>query len=281
MRISALRFVLREVRRNPRAAASIVVLTFIVAIAIAAPVISHYSPTEQDFMQMLETPSAEHWLGTDDLGRDVLTRLIYGAALTLTASSIAVAVALAIGLPFGLLAGYQGGYVDVVISRAIDTMLSFPAIILAIAVTAALGVGLTNSMLAMGVVFSPIIARLARAQTLVVKNELYIEAVRGFGASTSRIIIFHVMPNAIQPVIVQVPLLFSAALLAEAGLSFIGIGAQPPQPSWGAMLARSYSYLEVAPLQMVMPGMAILITSLAFNVLGESLGARLDPRART
>lgn len=221
-----------------------------------------------------------HWLGTDDLGRDVLTRLVHGASLTLSASAIAVTVALLIGLPAGLLSGFLGGFVDVIISRVIDTMLSFPAIILAIAVTAALGVGLTNSMLAMGVVFSPIIARLARAQTLVVKNELYIEAAQGFGASTTRIIFFHVMPNAIQPVLVQVPLLFSAALLAEAGLSFIGIGAQPPQPSWGAMLARAYSYLEVAPLQMLMPGMAILITSLAFNIMGESLSARMDPRSK-
>ena len=159
----------------------------------------------------------------------------------------------------------------------IDALLSFPAIVLAIGVTGALGIGLTNGMLAVGIVFSPQLARLVRAQTLVVKQELYVDAARCFGASLGRIILRHVMPNAIQPLIVQVTLLLAVALLAEASLSFLGLGVQPPQPSWGAMLARAYTYMEIAPEQMYAPGIAILLTALAFNTLGEALRVALDP----
>jgi peptide/nickel transport system permease protein len=226
---------------------------------------------------MLQEPSADHPLGTDDLGRDVLSRLIYGAPATLYASFLAVSVAILLGVPVGLLAGFLGGWVDDAISRVIDTLLSFPAIVLAIAVTGALGVGLTNGMLAVGIVFSPQLARLVRAQTLIVKQELYVDASRVFGASLGRILWKHVVPNAIQPVIVQITLLLAVALLAEASLSFLGLGVQPPQPSWGAMLARAYSYMEIAPEQMYAPGIAILLTALAFNALGESLRVALDP----
>ena len=163
------------------------------------------------------------------------------------------------------------------ISRVIDTLLSFPAIVLAIAVTGALGIGLTNGMIAVGIVFSPQLARLVRAQTLIVKQELYVDAARVFGAGVGRILWKHVVPNAIQPVIVQVTLLLAVALLAEASLSFLGLGVQPPQPSWGAMLARAYHYMEIAPEQMYAPGLAILLTALAFNALGESVRVALDP----
>ena len=267
----------RWLRRDTRAAASLGFLLFLVVVAILAPVVAPHSPTDQNLNNMLLPPSAEHLLGTDDLGRDVLSRLIHGAPATLYASFLAVSIACVIGVPIGLLAGFLGGWVDDAISRAVDTLLSFPAIVLAIGVTGALGIGLTNGMIAVGIVFSPLLARLVRAQTLIVKQELYVDASRCFGASNLRIIVQHIVPNAIQPVIVQITLLLAAALLAEASLSFLGLGVQPPQPSWGAMLARAYNYLEIAPEQMYAPGLAILLTALAFNALGESLRVALDP----
>jgi peptide/nickel transport system permease protein len=261
-------------------AAAVAALFFLVALfglAALAPWIAPYSPTAQNLGNTLAEPSAAHWMGTDDLGRDVLSRLIHGAPATLYASFLAVSIACLIGVPIGLLAGFLGGWVDDAISRAVDTLLSFPAIVLAIGVTGALGIGLTNGMISIGIVFSPLLARLVRAQTLIVKQELYVDASRCFGASNLRIIVQHIVPNAIQPVIVQITLLLAAALLAEASLSFLGLGVQPPQPSWGAMLARAYNYLEIAPEQMYAPGLAILVTALAFNALGESLRVALDP----
>jgi peptide/nickel transport system permease protein len=216
-------------------------------------------------------------MGTDDLGRDVLSRLIHGAPVTLYASFLAVGIAILLGVPVGLLAGFLGGWVDDAISRFIDALLSFPAIVLAIAVTGALGIGLTNGMISVGIVFAPQLARLVRARTLVVRKELYVDASRCFGASTGRILWRHVLPNTVQPVIVQVTLLLAAALLAEASLSFLGLGVQPPDPSWGAMLARAYLNMEIAPEQMYPPGLAILLTALAFNTLGESMRVALDP----
>lgn len=221
--------------------------------------------------------SLTHWLGADDLGRDTLSRLIYGGTASLYASFLAVGVAILIGVPVGLLAGYLGGWVDEIISRVIDSFLSFPAIVLAIAVTGALGIGLTNGMISVGIVFAPQLARLVRARTLVVRNDLYVDSARCFGASTGRILWRHVLPNTIQPVIVQVTLLLAGALLAEASLSFLGLGIQPPNASWGAMLARAYQNMEIAPEQMYPPGLAILLTALAFNALGESLRVALDP----
>ena len=263
--------------------AAVLALCFLVALfgmAALAPWIAPYSPTAQNLGNTLAEPSWAHWMGTDDLGRDVLSRLVHGAPASLFASFLAVSVAAAIGVPVGLLAGFLGGWVDDAISRVIDTLLSFPGIVLAIGVTGALGIGLTNAMLAVGIVFSPGLARLTRAQTLVVKQELYVDASRCFGASLPRILLKHVAPNAIQPVIVQVTLLLAVALLAEASLSFLGLGVQPPQPSWGGMLARAYNYMELAPEQMYAPGIAILLTALAFNTLGEALRQALDPTRR-
>ena len=264
-------------RRDLRALLAFGFLSLMALVALAAPALSPYSPTAQNVSDMLAEPSAAHWMGTDDLGRDILSRLIYGAPATLYASLLAVSIALLIGVPIGLVAGYFGGWIDDVISRTIDTLLSFPAIVLAIAVTGALGIGLTNGMIAVGIVFSPQLARLVRARTLVVRHELYVDASRSFGASTRHILWRHVLPNTIQPVIVQVTLLLAAALLAEASLSFLGLGIQPPNPSWGAMLARAYQSMDVAPEQMYPPGLAILFTAVAFNALGESLRVALDP----
>jgi peptide/nickel transport system permease protein len=274
------RALLSWMRGNPAAGLSLVFLTALFTLALLAPVVAPYSPTAQDANNTLAEPSLAHLLGTDDLGRDEFSRLIHGAPATLYASVLAVAVASILGIPVGLLAGFLGGWVDDAISRVIDTLLSFPAIVLAIGVTGALGIGLTNGMIAVGIVFSPQLARLLRARTLVVKQELYVDAARCFGASVWRIIPRHIVPNAIQPVIVQVTLLLAVALLAEASLSFLGLGVQPPRPSWGAMLARAYNYMEIAPGQMYPPGIAILLTALAFNTLGEALREALDPTSR-
>lgn len=264
-------------RLNAGATISLAFLCVVALLSVAAPLIAPYSPTAQDLGNTLAESSPAHWLGTDDLGRDVLSRLIHGAAASLFSSFLAVGVAVLLGVPVGLLAGFLGGWVDEAISRGIDTLLSFPAIVLAIAVTGALGIGLINGMIAVGIVFAPQLARLVRARTLVVRQELYVDAARCFGASTGRILWRHVLPNTVQPVIVQVTLLLAGALLAEASLSFLGLGIQPPLASWGAMLARAYQNMEFAPSQMYPPGLAILCTALAFNALGESLRVALDP----
>lgn len=267
-------------RRDLRASVSLAFLLALGLMALCAPLIAPYPVTAQDVDNTLASPSALHWLGTDDLGRDVFSRMVHGGAATLYASGLAVGIAIMLGLPVGLLAGFLGGWVDDGISRFIDALLSFPSIVLAIAVTGALGIGLTNGMIAVGIVFSPQLARLVRARALVVRQELYVDASRCFGASTARILWRHVLPNTVQPVIVQVTLLLAAALLAEASLSFLGLGIQPPSPSWGSMLARAYQNMELAPEQMYAPGLAILLTALAFNTLGESLRVALDPTTR-
>ncbi len=271
------RRLLNWLRGDPRAALSLVVLVVILGAALLAPWLAPHDPTAQNFDQMLNGPSVSHWLGTDDLGRDVFSRLMHGGANSLYAALLAVSVALLIGVPLGLIAGFAGGWTDTLISRVIDTFLSFPAIILAVAVTGAMGIGLTNAMFSVGLVFAPQIARLIRARTLVVRQELYVDAARCFGASPLRLLLRHVLPNAIQPVIVQSTLLLAVALLAEASLSFLGLGVQPPDVSWGAMIARGYLYMSIVPEQMYAPGLIIMITAVAFNALGESLRAALDP----
>lgn len=255
-------------------------LALLAVVWVAAPWIATHSPIAQDYSLILAPPSAANLLGTDDLGRDVFSRLVHGARASLTGAFLAVAVGTVLGVPVGLLAGFRGGLVDDVVSRIIDTLLSFPGIVLAIAITGSLGAGLMNGMIAVGVVFSPVLARLARAQAMVVKQELFVDAARSFGASNARILVRHIVPNAVQPVIVQITLMLALALLAEAGLSFLGLGVQPPEPSWGGMLTRAYHYMEVAPEQMFAPGFAILLTALAFNALGEKLRESLDPTSK-
>lgn len=262
---------------DKRALVSLLYLFILAALAILAPIAAPFPPNAQDYSQVLMPPGTIHWLGTDDVGRDIFSRLISGAPASLFGSLFAVGIAIAIGLPVGLFSGYVGGWIDDVVGRVIDTLLSFPAIVLAIGVTGALGINLVNAMFAIGLVFSPILARLVRAQTLVVKNELYVEAARCAGAGHARILVRHVIPNIIHPVIVQITLLLAAALLAEASLSFLGLGVQPPAASWGGMLARAYNYMEISPWQIYPPGIAILSAALAFNTLGESLRTALDP----
>ncbi|HEY1503311.1 MAG TPA: ABC transporter permease [Stellaceae bacterium] len=266
----------RWLRGDLRAAAAVSYLGLLLLLAVLAPLIAPYSPTAQDINAMLLDPNAAHWLGTDDLGRDTLSRLMYGAPISLFASLMAVAVGLALGVPIGLCAGYLGGWADALVSRVIETMMSFPGIVLAIGVTGALGIGLINAMIAVGIVFAPEFARLTRSQTLLIRRELYVDAARSFGASPLRIMLRHILPNVFQPILVQTTILLAVALLVEASLSFIGLGIQPPYPSWGAMLARAYANMDIAPAQMYPPGVAILFTALAFNALGESLRAALN-----
>jgi len=266
---------------DPIAAIALVVLIIIFVCALFADQIAPYDPALQDYAAMLAPPSSLHLLGTDDLGRDVFSRLIHGASASVYAAVLAVTVAAVLGVPVGLIAGYVGGWTDQVISRILDTFLSFPAIVLAIAVTGVLGIGLTNAMLSVGIVFAPQLARLVRARALVLKQELYVEASQCFGASPRWILTRHILPNAIQPVLVQITLLMAVGLLAEASLSFLGLGMQPPDPSWGSMIARAYVYAQISPAQMYAPGIAILVTALAFNTVGESLREALDPTSRS
>ncbi|MCU1504507.1 MAG: binding-protein-dependent transport system inner rane component [Ilumatobacteraceae bacterium] len=270
----------RWLRQEPAGVVAALFLAAVVVVAVFAPLVAPADPLQQDIPGRLASPSAAHWLGTDDIGRDVLSRLIFGARASLWAALLAVTVAAVIGIPLGLLAGYAGRWVDAALMRITDTILSFPALVLAVGVTGALGVGLTTSMFAIGLVFAPSVARLMRGRTLTVRNEPYVEASTLAGSRSTGIIVRHILPNAVQPVLVQLSLLFAAALLAEAGLSFLGLGVQPPTPSWGAMLGRAYGYLNKAPAQMYAPGIAIALCALSFNILGDAIRRQLDPQQR-
>lgn len=264
--------------QNPTSVASIVYLIALSLIGALAPWIAPYDPNHQDLVNIMAPPSAAHWLGTDDLGRDVVSRLMSGAGPSLLASVLAVSIGSLLGVPIGLVAGYVGGRIDACISRVLDALLSFPAIVFAVGVAGVLGPGLVNGMIAVGILMMPGFARLTRANTMVVKQELYVDAARAFGARPSRILLRHVLPNAVQSAIVNAGLLLAIGLLAESSLSYLGLGLQPPQASWGGMLSRAYNYMEIAPEQMYAPGLAILFTALAFNGLGETVRLALDPR---
>ncbi|MDH4144941.1 MAG: ABC transporter permease [Acidimicrobiia bacterium] len=267
---------------DTRAKVALSWILLVVVVAILAPLIAPHDPIEQDLTNVFQGPSGSHLLGTDDIGRDFFSRLLYGARVSMFGSFLAVFVAMLIGIPVGLAAGYLGGIVENVLMRIVDSVLGFPAIVLAIGIIAALGPSLTNAMVAIGVTFSPSVARLMRGQVLATKNHLYVDAAEQFGSSSLRTIRRHILPNAIQPIIVQGALLLAVAFLAEAALSFIGLGAQPPTASWGGMLSRSAQYLQVSPsVQVYSPGVAITLTVLAINALGDSLRDSLDPVAGT
>ena len=269
---------LRYFLHSPKAVASIGYLIVLALVGALAPWITPYNPNDIELSNIMANPSAAHWLGTDDLGRDVLSRLMAAAGASMFASFLAVSIGMSLGVPIGVIAGYVGGRTDAVISRVLDALLSMPAIVFAVGVVGVLGAGLVNGMFAVGILMLPGFARLVRATTLVVKQELYVDAIRAFGATPFRIITRHVLPNAIQSAIVNAGLLLAVALLAESSLSYLGLGVQPPNSSWGGMLARAYNYMEVAPEQMYAPGFAILVTALAFNGLGETVRLALDPR---
>ena len=269
---------MRRLVRRRGAMVGLCVVIFFVALAIFAPWISPYDPLATSWSAVRKAPSAAHYFGTDEIGRDVLARVIWGARASILAGVISVSISLAVGVPIGLAAGYIGGWLDMLISRVVDAMLACPFLILAIALAAFLGPSLANAMIAIGIAATPIFVRLTRAQVLAVKVEDYIEAARAVGNSQLRIALRHVFPNIVAPLIVQATLAIAAAVIAEASLSFLGLGQQPPAPSWGSMLNTAKNYVDQAPWMAVWPGLSIFLLVLSFNLLGDGLRDALDPR---
>ncbi len=249
--------------------------------ALFAPILAPHSPYEQFTTDQLVGPSATYPLGTDELGRDVLSRILFGARISIQVAAISVSIGLLIGGSLGLLAAYHGGAWDMVIMRIADILFAFPSLLLAIAVLAVLGPSLANVMVAIGIIFIPIFVRVTRAAGLVIMQEQYVEASKASGAGPGQIMLRHVLPNAMAPLLVQITLAISYAILAEAGLSFLGLGAQPPEPSWGSMLSTGRGFMTFAPWTAFAPGMAIFIAVLGFNILGDGLRDVLDPRLKT
>jgi peptide/nickel transport system permease protein len=240
---------------------------------------THHNPIEGDLANArLIPPSASHWFGTDDLGRDVFARIVYGAQVSLKVGLLSVGIALIVGAIIGVIAGYFGHYIEEALMRMIDIMLAFPSILLAILIVAILGPGLRNAMIAIGIVNIPIYARLLRATVITVKNQEYIEAAQAVGATHLRIILTHILPNCISPIIVQATLGIGAAILETAGLSFLGLGAQPPTPEWGTMLSNAKDFIRLAPWTIAFPGIAITCVGVAFNLMGDGLRDLMDPR---
>ena len=269
---------LRRLVRRRGAMVGLAFVVFFVALALFAPWIAPHDPLATSWGAVRKAPSAAHWFGTDEIGRDVLSRVIWGARASLLAGLVSVGISLVIGVPVGVIAGYVGGWIDMLISRITDAMLACPFLVLAIALAAFLGPSLTNAMIAIGIAATPAFVRLARAQVLAVKVEDYIEAARAVGNSDWRIALRHVFPNIVAPVIVQATLAIAAAVIAEASLSFLGLGQQPPSPSWGSMLNTAKNYVENAPWMAVWPGASIFLLVLSFNLLGDGLRDALDPR---
>jgi peptide/nickel transport system permease protein len=270
----------RRLRVRKSAMLGLIVIVVLVAVAVLAPLIAPFDPAKQSWTAVRKAPSAQHWLGTDESGRDLLSRIIWGARASLMAGVISVGIAIGIGVPFGLLAGVRGGWTDGIISRITDAMLACPFLILAIALAAFLGPSLSNAMIAIGVTATPIFVRLTRGQVLAVKVEDYVEAARAVGNSWLRIAWRHILPNILPALIVQATLTTAMAIIAEASLSFLGLGQQPPAPSWGSMLNTAQRFLTNAPWMAIYPGLAIFLTVLSFNLLGDGLRDALDPKER-
>ena len=270
---------LRRLMQRPAAVAGLAVVVFFVLIAVFAPLVSPYDPAATSWSTVRKAPSMAHWMGTDELGRDVMARVIFGARASLEAGVLSVAIAMILGVPLGLVAGYVAGWTDSLISRFTDALLACPFLILAIALAAFLGPNLTNAMIAIGVAATPIFIRLTRGQVLAVKTEDFVEAARAVGNPHRRILLRHILPNVVSPLIVQATLTIATAIIAEASLSFLGLGQQPPSPSWGSMLNFAKNFISQAPWMAVWPGLAICTIVLAFNLLGDGLRDVLDPRA--
>ena len=272
------RLAVRRLAQQRAALIGLAVVLFFIAIAVAAPLLAPYDPLATDWRAVRKPPTALHFFGTDELGRDVLARLIWGARASLMAGLVSVSIAVAVAVPLGLVSGYLGGAVDGLMMRMVDAMLAIPFLILAIALAAFLGPNLTNAMIAIGVAQTPIFIRLTRGQVLVVRHENYIEAARAIGNPGRRIMLRHILPNVLAPILVQATLAIAAAIIAEATLSFLGLGQQPPAPSWGSMLNTATRFLAQAPWMAVWPGLAIFCLVLSFNLLGDGLRDALDPR---
>jgi len=273
------RAVRRLVKRRGAMVGAVVVL-FFVLVAVAAPLIAPYEPVATSWSAVRKPPSLEHWFGTDEIGRDVLSRVIFGARASLLAGVVSVCISLACGVPIGLVSGYVGGFLDGLLMRITDALLACPFLILAIALAAFLGPSLTNAMIAIGISAMPAFIRLTRAQVLNAKVEDYVEAARAVGNPHRRIVLRHILPNIVAPIMVQATLAIAAAIIAEASLSFLGLGQQPPAPSWGSMLNTAKNFLDQAPWMAMWPGAAIFSVVLAFNLFGDGLRDALDPRHR-
>jgi peptide/nickel transport system permease protein len=258
----------------------LVLVVALVAVAVLADVIAPYDPNKQSWTLLRKPPSAAHWFGTDESGRDLLSRVIYGARASLLAGVVSVLIAILIGVPLGLLAGYRGGWADTIISRLTDAMLAIPFLILAIAMAAFLGPSLRNAMIAVGLASTPVFVRLTRGQVLSVKTEDYVEAARAVGNPGWRVAARHILPNILPALLVQATVAIAAAIIAEASLSFLGLGQQPPAPSWGSMLNVAQRFLTNAPWIAIWPGLAIFLAVLGFNLLGDGLRDALDPKER-
>ena len=268
----------RKLVADPRSATGVALVGLAVAMALAAPLIATHDPNIPDFIATLSPPSAEHLFGTDDLGRDTFSRIVYGARASILVGVLSVAAAFVLGTATGLVAGFFGAWIDALVMRVMDVIFAFPSILLALAITAVLGPSLTNAVLAIAVVNLPVFARIARAQTLIVARLDFVEASRALGAGTARILFRTILPNIMTPVIVQGSLLFASAIITESYLSFLGLGVQPPTPTWGNMLRNAIGFLDLAPWLASFPGLAIFLIVLGFNLLGDGLRDKLDPR---
>ena len=277
---SPMRRAWRRLLRRKSAVLGLVIVVVLVFVAILAPLIAPFDPAQQAYAYVRKPPSLRNWFGTDESGRDLFSRVIFGARASLLAGVVSVAIAVSIGVPVGMLAGYRGGLTDALISRITDAMLAIPFLILAIALAAFLGPSLTNAMIAIGVTATPIFVRLTRGQVLVVKTEDYVEAARAVGNGPFRIAFRHMLPNIAPALLVQASLTIAAAIIAEASLSFLGLGQQPPAPSWGSMLNTAQRFLTNAPWMAIWPGLAIFLAVLSFNLLGDGLRDALDPKER-
>jgi peptide/nickel transport system permease protein len=270
----------RTARRFLANRGAVVALAFVAVVAAAAvlaPLLPLHDPNAQVLADRLQGPGAKHWLGTDDLGRDVLSRMFFAARISLTAAVEATTIAAVLGIPFGLAAGYLGGWFDIVTSRVADAFLSVPGLLLALAIVGILGPSVTNAMVAVGIVYAPRFFRVVRASTLAVREEVYVDAARALGVTRRRIVIGHVLPNIRSPLAVELSLAAGFSLLAEAGISFLGLGVQPPGASWGSMLGRSTRFINDSPLLVVIPGLAIFLVVFSVNVIGGALRDALGP----
>lgn len=274
------RGILRRAAADPTTVIGVGVAATVVAVALFAPLLSPYGMNEMNFLAILQGPSSEHWLGTDELGRDLLSRLMHGARASLGVGVGSALLACLLGTTIGLLAGLRGGRLDTVLMRVMDVFFAFPAILLALTLVIVLGTDLRNIVIALGVIYMPQFARVTRSATLSVKEEQYVEAASALGNSGTRVAVRHVLPNILSPVVVQITVTIAYAMLAEAGLSFVGLGIQPPEPSWGAMLNTGKTYLEQHPHLTIFPGGCIMLAVFGFNFLGDGLRDLLDPRLR-
>jgi peptide/nickel transport system permease protein len=271
----------RVFARNRLVLAGAILVVLVVLTALLARVIAPYDPIANNIRAALQPPSSLYFFGTDRFGRDVFSRVVFGSQLSLLVGLVSVAISATFGTLLGLASGFFGGWIDDLIGRVMDVLFSFPALVLAIAIAATLGPGITNAIIAIAVVYAPLFGRVVRGPVLVERSKDYVEAARAVGVGSSRLILRHVLPNVLSPLIVQVTLTISHAILLESYLSFLGLGTQPPYPSWGTMLQENRTFLETAPWTSVFPGLAIMLAVLAFNLLGDGIRDALDPRVRS